>query len=85
MVIDDAASRAARKKFADAYRKARASAGLTQLQAAVEAGVTPNHISAIENSRHDPRLSTMVHLAASVGKTLEVRLVDPSPSRKRKI
>jgi DNA-binding XRE family transcriptional regulator len=86
MVDDDPASRAVRKGFADAFRRARLDAGLTQLQAAVKADVTPNHLSAIENGRHDPKLSTAARMAESVGKVLEVRLVDPpQPSRKRKI
>ena len=86
MVDEDPASCTVRKEFADAFRRARLDAGLTQLQVAVQAGVTPNHLSAIERGRHDTKLSTAARLAESVGKVLQIRLVDPpAPSRKRKV
>lgn len=83
MADDDPISRAAREAFADAFREARIAAEMTQLQVAIKAGVTPNHVSAIENNRNDAKVSTMARLAEAVGKQLEIRLVDP-PSRKRK-
>lgn len=85
MALNDPAARAAQQTFAAAFRDARKSAGLTQTQVAVRAGVSVNHVSAIENGRHDPRFVTMVKLVEAVGKRLEIRLIDPPPqSRKRK-
>lgn len=83
---DDPESRAARKAFADAFRQARIEAGLTQAQAAVAVKASPSHISAIENEKLDPTLSTAARLAMSVGKVLDIRLIDPpKTSRKRKL
>ena len=48
-------------------RTARKRAGLSQRQLALRVGIPQGHISRIESGRVDPRLSTIVEIATTVG------------------
>lgn len=56
-------------------REAREAAKLTQMALAHRAGMDMAEISRLESGRRDPRLSTIVRLAAALDVTVE-RLVD---------
>ncbi len=55
------------KKFGENVRRERINAGLTQEQLARRAGVHPSEVSRLEREARDPRLSTIVRLAAALG------------------
>jgi transcriptional regulator with XRE-family HTH domain len=47
-------------------REARTNLGLTQEQVADRSGVHPTEVSRIEAGKRDPRISTLLRLAAAV-------------------
>ena len=54
------------KIFGAAFRRAREARGLTQEEAAYQAGVAPGYLSQIENGHRNPSLLVIVALAAVV-------------------
>jgi len=45
--------------------------GLTQADLAKKAGVSPGYIARLETHRHDPKLSTLVKIAAALNVKVE--------------
>jgi transcriptional regulator with XRE-family HTH domain len=69
------------RAIAEALRRWREVRGLSQRALAEKTGLTYVHIARLELAQSDPRLSTLVRLAAA----LEIRLVDllTEPKTKR--
>lgn len=57
--------------FTNKIRKHRERLGLTQLELAVAAGITPPTLSRIENGHQMPNLVTVYQLARTMGVTVE--------------
>lgn len=58
-------------------RRARTRAGLTQAELAARAGVAQSVVSAYENGRRQPALSTLATMVAATGYHLDIRLAGP--------
>jgi transcriptional regulator with XRE-family HTH domain len=68
-------------------RELRHAAGLTQMQLAVDAGLSMSLVTALEYGlRHDPKLSTLLALTRALGCTLDdlVGGLEPPPLPPRK-
>lgn len=57
--------------FRNRVRDARERRGLTQLELAVRAGITPSTLSRIENGHQMPNLVTVFQLARTLGVSVE--------------
>lgn len=73
----------------DRIRKRRKQLNVTQQELATALGVTPQHISAIEQDKREPSLGSLVKLAEELGVTLdyvvtgkEGVITDPIPAIK---
>lgn len=62
---------------ADLLKTARRSAGMTQQELGRKAGVTQSVVSAYENGRREPALSTLVKLINATGQGLDVSSSPP--------
>ncbi|MCW6038683.1 helix-turn-helix domain-containing protein [Spirulina subsalsa FACHB-351] len=60
---------------AKAILEMRRTLALTQRELAEKAGIKQSHIARIESGKQSPRLETIAGIAASVGYTVELRLV----------
>lgn len=59
----------ARERFARNLREARKNAGMTQEALSEASGLHPTEISRLEGASRDPRLGTIVRLAAALKTT----------------
>lgn len=57
--------------FRNRVRDTRERRGLTQLELAVRAGITPSTLSRIENGHQLPNLVTVIALAKTLGVSIE--------------
>ncbi|WIY05451.1 helix-turn-helix domain-containing protein [Amycolatopsis mongoliensis] len=55
-------------------RMLREQAGLTQTEAALRAGLTREAVCAIDNGRHDPRMSTIRRYCDAIGARVYIGL-----------
>jgi transcriptional regulator with XRE-family HTH domain len=71
--------------YVDEFLKARASAGMTQLQVAERMGTTQSAVARLESGKgkHSPSLATLQRYAQAIGCRLEVRL-DRRTTRSRR-
>ena len=63
---------------ATGLRHARELAGLTQLELAISAGLTPSTISRLETGRQVPNVATVLRLAAAL-RIDPAKLIGPAP------
>ena len=61
-------------KLGERIRKRRKELGLTQYDLAEALGVTPQHISAIEQNKRAPSLDSLVKIAKELGVTVDFLL-----------
>lgn len=67
---------AVRKDVIGQYIKARKEIRMTQADVAERLGVKRPNITRFENGSYNPTIDMLVKIAASIGKDLEIRLVD---------
>jgi transcriptional regulator with XRE-family HTH domain len=60
-----------RAQLGENLRRLRTEAGLTQEQLGIKVDMNMSEISRVERGKNDPRLTTMVRLAAGLDLTLE--------------
>jgi transcriptional regulator with XRE-family HTH domain len=66
-------------EIGERVRQRRDALKLTQEQLAAETGVTPQHVSRIENGLNEPSLDLLVRLAQSLGVTADFLLTGAEP------
>jgi len=59
------------QRLAMTLKDLRDKRGLTQADLAKKAGVSPGYIARLETHRHDPKLSTLVKIAAALNVKVE--------------
>lgn len=75
-VIIEAKQEAVRKDVIGQYVKSRKELRMTQADVAEILGVKRPNITRFENGSYNPTVDMLVKIAASMGKDLEIRLVD---------
>ncbi len=75
-VIIERRQKSVREEVIAQYIKCRKEQGLTQSDVADVLGVKRPNIARFENGTYNPTLDFMVKVAESMGKELEIRLVD---------
>lgn len=73
-----------RRELLRALAAERQAAGLTQTELAAALGTSQAQIARLESGNADAKLSTISRLAAVLGKTIEFRVTDTTPSSSRR-
>lgn len=65
-----------RQETIDGFKQSRKSQGMTQSELGKKAGISQPNITRFESGAYNPSLDFMVKIAAALGKSVQISLVD---------